>query len=170
MLLNAWDTALRVKERYTVEPKMVKWCMRCKRSTETESKSKHKLPLAYHILHWQLHCEPSTSLTVRCCWQPKLHTAELLIRSHVTFAAEKLATATVWSVWQKQLHVFNGLFKDIGWRVCPADRWRRWGDGAWSGWCSAGGCSPVHNHLRLQSKMHTLEFTHVAAKRRESTW
>lgn len=105
---------------------------------------------------WLCVAVDNQSCTQQSCWSdPMLH---LLLKNWPRHCLNRLTAL------QKQLHVFNGLFKDIGWRVCPADRWRRWGDGAWSGWCSAGGCSPVHNHLRLQSKMHTLEFTHRRCK------
>lgn len=46
------------------------WCTKSKMS---DRRSKHELPLSYHILHtdsYRLHCEPSMNLTACCCWQP----------------------------------------------------------------------------------------------------
>lgn len=61
--------------------------------------------------------------------------------------------------------------KDIKRRVCPADHRRRWGDGAWSGWCSASGRSRLHIRLCLQKKTnaHVLELGVAAVKRRRFT-
>lgn len=44
------------------------------------------------------------------------------------------------------------MLKDIDWWICPAGHRRAWGDGAWSGWRSAGGCSSSHDHLCLKEE------------------
>lgn len=47
--------------------------------------------------------------------------------------------------------------KDIERWACPGGRWRGWGSGAWSGWCSAGGCSHTCSRPSLQDSTHQCE-------------
>lgn len=155
------------------------WCTKSKMS---DRRSKHELPLSYHILHtdsYRLHCEPSMNLTACCCWQPNESSTRQNKWSDL--GLHFLPRIGRWFVWITSLPCDSSppppkafmmhSTKDIKRRVCPADHRRRWGDGAWSGWCSASGRSRLHIRLRLQKKTnaHVLELGVAAVKRRRFT-
>lgn len=52
------------------------------------------------------------------------------------------------------------LVKDIGRWVSPGGHWRTWEVGAWSGWCSSGGCFHIQSPPRL--KECTQQMEHVS--------
>lgn len=74
----------------------------------------------------------------------------------VSLPVLKTDQPTVWIICLgcggRKLWLHAALLKDIEQWVCRAGRWRRWGDGAWSGWCSTGGCSHTRSQPSLQDK------------------
>lgn len=154
------------------------WCTKSKMSWQEEQT--RTATFLSHFTHWQLQAalwakyELDSVLLLTTKW--KQHTAEQVVWSWSTFSAQNwplICLNHVPALWQQpppKAFMMHST-KDIKRRVCPADHRRRWGDGAWSGWCSASGRSRLHIRLRLQKKTnaHVLELGVAAVKRRRFT-